>query len=103
MYKYSKSKKYFLILRGNSIIIKYPNISHTSQEIMLNSNDIIKAEYYRISSVKAWCMLYNYVLPQCLYITYMLNGQEICKLVGYPAYKPLGDLFKKIGVEIFKK
>ena len=64
-YKVSKNKNFYLKTNENGCIeIEYPNIIDGELHLEIMTNAIIKIEYYRISSFKAWCMLFNTVLPQ---------------------------------------
>lgn len=103
LYKLSKSKKYYLHLDENNIItIKYPNVNNTL-DLKIHVREIVKIEYYKISSIKSWCMLFNYVCPQCVYITYLSDGIEVCKHIGYPNFKMINEIFYNIGVTIIIK
>ena len=93
VYKYSKTTKYYLVVQeDNSIAIKYPNLQSDTNCLILVPENIVKIEYYRLASIRAWCMLYNYVCPQCAYITYVDDGGEICKHIGYPDFKKIRQL-----------
>ena len=50
--------------------IVYPNIGSGKGKINIEYDKIIRFEYYKITSIRAWLQLYNYVTPQCVYITY---------------------------------
>ena len=52
---------------------------------------------------KDWCMVYNSVLPQCAYITYIYEGKEICKHIGYPDYKEINEFCADLGIEFVIK
>ena len=103
LYKHSKSRKYYLTLQDNTyILINYPNISNM-QTLELNCNEIIKMEYYKITSVKAWFMIFDYVGPQCVYITYAKNGKEESRLIGYPKFEEIRALCADLGIDLFIK
>ena len=91
LYKYSKTKRYYMFAEKDSIFVKYPNFN-AANFIKIDLCDIRKVEYYKISSVRAWGMLCNYVCPQCVYITYESGGKEVCKLLGYPDFKEISSL-----------
>ncbi len=103
-YKFSKNKNFYLKSNEDGYIeIKYPNISDDNLHFEIMTNAIIKIEYYKISSFKAWCMLYNTVLPQCAYITYIFEGKEMCKHIGYPNYKEINGLCVNSGIDFVIK
>lgn len=82
-YKLSKSKKYYLIAHEDRIIINYPNFSQTDKGKCVMKSDIVKIEYYRLLSIRGLLNLHNYVLPRCVFLTYIENEKEKCKLIGY--------------------
>ena len=99
LYKKSRNQKYYLCVREGDIVeINYTNIQSTSEPLKLNRENIVKFEYYKITSVKAWCMLYNYVCPQCVYITYLNDGEELCRHIGYPKYEDIQQLCVALGI-----
>lgn len=62
--------------------------------------NVIKLEYYKLFSVKSWLLLYNYVLPHSLYITYEFEGKEICKHIGYPNFRDINRMCLDVGIEL---
>ena len=103
VHKHSKSKRYFLSVNDNSVTIKYPNVCSDMQELVLNCTQIIKIEYYRLSSIRGWCLLVNYVLPQCVYMTYMQEGKECRKLIGYADYHQMRDVCHMMNITFVLK
>ena len=101
IYKHSKTKKYWLCVENNFIHINYPFCNGKCDKIDLNK--IVKVEYYKISSIRAWCMLYSCVCPQCVYITYVDGGKEICRHIGYPDFNEIRKVCLSIGVDFFVK
>ena len=104
IYKHSKTSKYYLTLQDNTyMLINYPNVSSNMQPLKLNYNEIIKMEYYKITSIKAWCLLICYVCPQCVYITYAQNGKEESRLIGYPKFEEIRALCADLGIDLIIK
>ena len=100
VYIHTKSHKFYLTISGiSNMSINYPNVKSET----ISCNEIIKIEYYKILSVKAWCMLYSYVMPQCAYITYKCDGEERCELIGYPKYREIKNLCDNIGINFVVK
>lgn len=93
-YKCSRSSKYYIKIKENDVCIKYPNLSKNSECLTLNAHEIVRIEYYRLTSIKAWCMLVNYVGPQCAYMTYFCDGKEVNKHIGYPEYQEISNFCK---------
>lgn len=102
LYKYSKTEKYYLFEEDNVLIINYPKVDGKCYS-QINVCSILKMEYYKISSAKSWCMLYNYVSPQCVYITYVVDGKEVCQHIGYPEFNKISKLCTDIGVPLLVK
>lgn len=96
----SKSKKYAIQEAEGKVIINYPNLYRGSQELVINHDSIVKMEYYRLFSIRSWCMMYNYVLPQCLYLTYICDGKCICNHIGYPDYREICNLCRTLDIEL---
>lgn len=93
-YKHSKTKKNYLFIENDFIVINYYNLRCAK----INVQDIKKIEYYKISSIKAWGMLFNCVCPQCAYITYIYDEKEVCEHIGYPDFNRISKLCDSIGV-----
>ncbi|MBE6978061.1 MAG: hypothetical protein E7438_05415 [Ruminococcaceae bacterium] len=101
--KHSKSNKYYLILQDDKLIIKYPDMQSGENEITINRSQVLQIEYYSICSVESWFMLYNFLLPQCAYITYLSNGEEKCWHMGYPGKDDLISFCKNTGIKLTLK
>ena len=101
IYKHSVSKKYFITTNNDYITIKYPNIG--TQELTLKSNQILKIEYYKLSSIVAWYNLCNYICPQCVFITFIYDGKEMCKHIGYPNFDEISKLCAEFNVNFVTK
>ena len=100
IYLYSKkAKAEHLFFENDFLVVNYPNMKCAK----IKACDIVKIEYYKILSIKAWCMLFNTVGPQCAYITYLYNGKEICNFIGYPDYNELKKLCADINVKLVVK
>ena len=102
-FKSSKSRKYTMQVIEGNIIINFPNLNRESQDLVLNHDSIVRMEYYRLFSMRGWCMLHNYVLPQCLYLIYVCNGKEICKHIGYPDFQDIQDFCQALDIELIIK
>lgn len=102
-YLSSKSNKYAMRETRGKIIINYPKLNRESQELILNRDTIVKMEYYRLFSIRAWCMLHNYVLPQCLLLTYVCDGEHICKHIGYPDRHEICKLCRTLDIDLVIK
>lgn len=103
-HKLSISKKYFLCTDENGCItIHYPNVLQGLHYLRLNKNEIVKMEYYKISSFRAWGMLYSCTCPQCVFITYVYNGVEEQSFIGYPNFNEIQKLCNSSNIELIVK
>ncbi len=102
-YRQSMSRKDFLYASENCITIKYPNLNGNKGELTLEPNQIVMIEYYRIGSIRAWCMSFDGALPQCAEITYMCNGKKLCQSIGYPNLGELSALCAELGIKLVLK
>lgn len=96
IYKFSKTKKYYLIKEDEYIVINYSNIDC----LKIDVRNILEIEYYKISSVKAWFMLYNCIWPQCAFITYVNNEKKECKYIGNPNFDEIKRLCIDEGIAL---
>lgn len=95
LYMYSKQENYYLINSGVKLIIKYPNVTHNLSELEIEIGDIIKIEYYKLSSFKSWCLLFFSIAPRSVFITFRNKGKEEKKLIGYPKFAEISELCKQ--------
>ena len=100
VYNNSKTKKYYLKVHKTHLELKYPNIGNGRNELKVEYENIIRLEYYKITSFRAWLMLYNYVLPKCVYITYTENGNVINELIGYMNYDDVKKISENNVIEL---
>lgn len=79
----SMRKDKYLTIGDDETTIRYPNVSNANIIKITNSN-ITRIEYYKLSTIKNWLTLFNFVLPQCVYITYKdENDEERDAFIGY--------------------
>ena len=102
IYKYSKNKKEYICVKDGFIVVNHFGRNQTNN-LKINLHSIVKMEYYKITSLKAWCMLYNYVCPQCVFITYEKDGKELCELIGYPDCKKVKEMCNETGIAFYIK
>ena len=103
IYRHSKMQKYILVVQDNSSLsIKYPNIQKNNT-LELSIDQIINIEYYKITSIKAWCMLYNCIAPQCAFLTYETNQERKSAFIGYPDIKQLQELCDTYNIRLVIK
>lgn len=100
LWKLSKRKKQYLLLKDNEIELEFYDSINGKTKLVLQFNQIKKFEYYRINSIKGWLMLFSYIFPKCVYITYNLSGEEQTKFIGYLDIKDIKEISKKTNTEL---
>lgn len=100
LWKISKKREKYLLLKDNKIELGIydPAIGKTKLEI--EYNQIIKFEYYRINSIRGWLMLFSYVFPKCVYLTYNEKGVEQTKFIGYLDIQDIKEISQKTNSEL---
>lgn len=96
----SNNKKYFVNITGEQVTIRVPN---HKDNIELSCDNIICMSYYKLSSVRSWFLLYNYVTPQAVYLTYMLKGSEKSILLGFSNWDDLCNFCNMTNIRLVKK
>lgn len=83
IWRISARKTYYLQVNKETINICYPNINNENCKLELLYKEIKKIDYYKITSLAGWMMLFNYAFPKCVFITYVKNGKEKTDFIGY--------------------
>ena len=63
--------------------IKFDNLSSNRQAIIVNYDDIVQIDYYKINSFISWLQLLSYQSPKVAFITIHENENIITKAIGY--------------------
>lgn len=93
-WKLSRRKKYYLLLKENELEMVFHDFSTGEEKLSLYYSEIKEIIYYRITSVRGWLMLFSYVLPKCVYISYVSQGKEQTKFIGYMNYEDIKEIAK---------
>jgi hypothetical protein len=101
-YRLSRKKEYYLSFADGALEICYPNIDKRGV-LRLEADEVVKLEYYKLSSLKAWCMLHNCICPQCVFITYIKNGIQLCKHIGYARLESIEGFCRDADIALFVK
>lgn len=83
LWRISVRKTHCLSICEDSITINYPNVNDGKGILKLSITQIKKIDYYKITSLSGWMMLFNYVYPKSVFITYSTSGTEKTDFVGY--------------------
>ncbi len=94
LWKLSKRKNHYLLIKDNVMELKFCDFIYGKTKLQLQFDEIIKFEYYRINSIRGWLMLFSYIFPKCVYLTYNVNGEEQTKFIGYLDIKDVKEISK---------
>ena len=98
VYKHSKTQKYFITIKDNFVIVNYPSFNNIDQAIAIDN--IIQIEYYKLSSIKGWFMIFNCIAPQCIFMTYLIDNEKKCQHIGYVNLDTIKKLCADLGVDL---
>ena len=101
--KISNNKNHYLVIHEEMMEIHYSNGKKISQSLTINYNEIIKIEYFRMSSIISWLQVINGVVPKCVYVTYTKFGKEDCELIGYMDLKDIKKLTNDKKIKLIVK
>lgn len=97
----SLRKNKYLEVKGDMLSVRYPNINCCKNCLKITNTQIISIGYYKLSSVKNWLMLFNYVLPKSVYIVYMdENDKQCCDFIGYLNINDVRKISKQLNVSL---
>lgn len=96
----SNRKRYYLSLKDDIMELKFCDVFNGETRLELKFDEIIKFEYYRINSIRGWLMLYSFILPKCVFLTYNENGESQTKFIGYLDLKDVKYLSKITNSEL---
>lgn len=96
----SRKKKHYLHVQDDKVKIMFNDVFTGETKLELYYSDIIRMTYYRINSIKGWLMLFSYIFPNCVYITYSTNGEEQTKFIGYMDFRDVKAITKSKDIEL---
>lgn len=99
-WKLSRRQNHYICVKESNIELEFCDFVNGETKLELQFNQITKFEYYKITSIRSWLMLFSYVFPKCVYITYILNGEEQTKFIGYLDAKDIREISNKINTEL---
>jgi len=100
LWKLSKRKNHYILLKENLIELEFCDFISGQVKLELQFDEIIKFEYYRINSIRGWLMLFSYLFPKCVFLTYCINGKEETKFIGYLDIKDIKEISKNTNSEL---
>lgn len=100
LWKLSTKGIHYILLKQNVVELKFHDFMDGETKLNLQFDQIVKFEYYRISSIKGWLMLFSFTLPKCVYITYNAEDKVQKKLIGYLDLKDIKEISSCVGVEL---
>lgn len=81
--KEAYSQRNFIKINDSFFEIKFDNLSSNGQAIIVNYDDIVQIDYYKINSFISWLQLLSYQIPKVAFITIHENENIITKAIGY--------------------
>ena len=81
--KEAYSHRNYIKINTSFFEIKFDNLSSNGQAIIVNYDDIVQIEYYKINSFISWLQLLSYQSPKVAFITIHENENIITKAIGY--------------------
>ncbi|MBS5853550.1 MAG: SoxR reducing system RseC family protein [Bacilli bacterium] len=100
LWKLSKRKNHYLLLKDHEIELEFYDSFNGKIKLEVQFEEIVRFEYYRINSIKGWLMLFSYIFPKCVYLTYNVNGEEQTKFIGYLDIRDIKEISKKTNSEL---
>lgn len=95
MFCISRQKKWFILVEDESVQIRYLDNFKGDTKIRLKYEEIKQIEYYRINTIRGWTVLQSYVFPQSVFITFVYDGVEQKKFIGYLDKKAIQNFAEK--------
>lgn len=82
--KEAYSHRNYIKINTSFFEIKFDNLSSNGQAIIVNYDDIVQIDYYKINSFISWLqLLLSYQSPKVAFITIHENENIITKAIGY--------------------
>lgn len=81
--KEAYSQRNYIKINTSFFEIKFDNLSSNGQAIIVNYDDIVQIDYYKINSFISWLQLLSYQIPKVAFITIHENENIITKAIGY--------------------
>ena len=100
LWKLSKRKNHYLLLKDHEIELEFYDSINGKVKLEVQFEEIVRFEYYRINSIKGWLMLFSYIFPKCVYLTYNANGEKQKKFIGYLDIGDIKEIAKKTNSEL---
>ena len=81
-WKVTRNKDYYLLVKENGLEMVIEELG-SNEKLELKYNQIIKIEYYKITSITNWIFeFFQIFCIRCAYITYIANAEEVTRLIG---------------------
>lgn len=101
--KKAYSKRYYLISQDDHLEVCFKKnfFNHDTELLRIPYRDILQMDYYRISSIKGWFILYSCLFPKSVFITfYNEDKNERTVFIGYMDLNQIRSLAEKGNVEL---
>lgn len=99
-WKVTRNKDYYLLVKENGLEMVIEELG-SNEKLELKYNQIIKIEYYKITSITNWIFeFFQIFCIRCAYITYIANAEEVTKLIGCLSYKEIKEIAQKTNIKL---
>ena len=99
-WKVTRNKDCYLLVKENGLEMVIEGLSG-KEKLELKYNQIIKIEYYKITSITNWIFVFfQFFCIRCAYITYIANAEEVTKLIGCLSYKEIKEIAQKTNIKL---
>lgn len=99
-WKVTRNKDYYLLVKENGLEMVIEGLSG-KEKLELKYNQIIKIEYYKITSITNWIFVFfQFFCIRCAYITYIANAEEVTRLIGCLSYKEIKEIAQKTNIKL---
>ena len=99
-WKVTRNKDYYLLGKENGLEMVIEEIGN-NEKLELKYNQIIKIEYYKITSITNWIFeFFQIFCIRCAYITYIANAEEVTRLIGCLSYKEIKEIAQKTNIKL---
>lgn len=103
IWKVSRKKKHYLLLKEQSIEVVYHDIYKGTTKLELSYDQIVQLEYYRLFTIRWIGLLHSSLVSQCVFMTYMNNGNQIERHIGYMNYRDAKEITQKLKIRLVVK
>ena len=103
VWKVSRKRKHYLLLKEQSIEIVYHDIYKGTTTLELTYDQIIQFEYYRLFTIRWIGLLHSSLVSRCVFMTYRNNSNQVERHIGYMNYHDVKEIAQKLKTRLVVK